>query len=466
MVKALNVAQPERFGRYRVLRRLGSGSFATVWLGHDDLLDTPVAIKVLAENWSHQLDIHHRFVEEARILRQADSEWLVRVHDIGTLPDERPYFVMTYADRGSVADRIAAGPLPMDEALRLLTEIGQGVTVLHRHGTIHRDIKPSNVLLQSSPVGERVLVADLGFAKSIDEASGFTASAGTPGYMSPEQSVVGGDIDVRADVYSLGAVAYELLTGRRPPRPPVRLPPSRIRPGLPPALDELIMSALSPNRADRPPDAATFTSRIRAIRMSPDLELAVPWWQRHRDAWLRFGVAAAAVLTLLTAATAATASPGVALVDVYDSSGEIHVLVPVPWARQMQISGWAPRELGMTGGYEPGLLVATDVAAWPDTGTAVSGVFAGLVNSHGQDARLDRMIDSVPCPDPPQRLPFTNTRWEGEVRQWQDCPEGGAFTAAALRHRALDRIIYLEIRQPHHQPEVVEQILAGARLTG
>ncbi|WP_133739438.1 serine/threonine-protein kinase [Actinorugispora endophytica] len=459
------MAQPERFGRYRVLRRLGSGSFATVWLGHDDLLDTPVAIKVLAENWSHQLDIHHRFVEEARILRQADSEWLVRVHDIGTLPDERPYFVMTYADRGSVADRIAAGPLPMDEALRLLTEIGQGVTVLHRHGTIHRDIKPSNVLLQSSPVGERVLVADLGFAKSIDEASGFTAAAGTPGYMSPEQSVVGGDIDVRADVYSLGAVAYELLTGRRPPRPPARVPPSRVRPGLPPALDELIMSALSPNRADRPPDAATFTSRIRAIRMSPDLEVAVPWWRRHRAAWTRIAVTTATALAVLSGSTAAAASPGVSLVDVYDSSGEIHVLVPLPWARQVQANGWSPRELGMVGGHEPGLLVATDVPSWPDPDAEVSGVFAGLLDSDERGPRLDGLVDSVPCAGTPQQRPFSDARWEGEVWQWLDCPEGGTFTAAALRHREHDRTLYLEIRQPDQQPEVVDRLLSGIRLT-
>lgn len=239
------MSQPEAFGRYRVIRRLGSGSFATVWLAQDDLLNYPVAIKVLAENWAHQMDIQHRFLEEARILRQTDSTWLVAVHDVDVLPDGRPYMVMTYADQGSVSDLVNRGQLPLDEALRLLTEIGQGITVLHNHGTIHRDIKPSNVLLQSSPVGQRVLVADLGFAKSIDEASGFTAAAGTPGYMSPEQSIPGGDLDVRSDVYSLGAVAYELITGRPPSRPPVRIAPGRIRPGLPPALDDLILSALS-----------------------------------------------------------------------------------------------------------------------------------------------------------------------------------------------------------------------------
>nr|WP_278459058.1 serine/threonine-protein kinase [Thermobifida fusca]PZN63730.1 MAG: serine/threonine protein kinase [Thermobifida fusca] len=462
------MAQPERFGRYRVLRRLGSGSFATVWLGHDDLLDTPVAIKVLAENWAHNLDIHQRFVEEARILRQADSEWLVRVHDIGTLPDDRPYFVMTYADRGSVADRIAQGPLPLDEALRLLTEIGQGVTVLHRHGTIHRDIKPSNVLLQSSPVGERVLVADLGFAKSIDGASGFTASAGTPGYMSPEQSVVGGDIDVRADVYSLGAVAYELVTGKRPPSPPVRVPPSRLRPGVPPALDELIMSALSPNRSDRPPDAATFTSRIREIRMSPDLELATPWWQRYRATWTRLVALVATAVAVLGVAPAASASPHLPMMEIYDASGELHVRVPTPWLRQMQLNGWSPRELGLPGGHEPGLLVATDLDAWSDARQSVSGLFAGLFVSDGQSPDLDRLISSGLCSGQPQRQRFTNAHWDGELWQWVDCSpdssEGDVFTAAVLQTRAQERTLYLEIRQTEHQPQTVAEILDGLRL--
>ena len=86
---------PDRFGRYRVVRRIGSGGFATVWLARDDVLDAPVAVKVLADNWAHRLDVRTRFEEEARILRRADSDRVVRVHDIGELPDGRPYCVMT-----------------------------------------------------------------------------------------------------------------------------------------------------------------------------------------------------------------------------------------------------------------------------------------------------------------------------------------------------------------------------------
>ncbi|MBB4929773.1 hypothetical protein F4561_000593 [Lipingzhangella halophila] len=457
------MTQPETFGRYRVVRHLGSGSFATVWLAHDDRLDTPVAVKVLAENWTHQLDVQERFLEEARILRQADSTWLVRVHDLDVLSDERPYMVMTYADQGSVADLVAKGPLPLDEALRLLTEIGQGVTVLHRHGTIHRDIKPSNVLLQSSPVGQRVLVADLGFAKSIDQASGFTAAAGTPGYMSPEQSAVGGDIDIRADVYSLGAVAYELVTGRRPPSPPIRVRPRQLRPGIPPALDELIMSSLAEDRDERPRDATIFTQRVRAIRMAPDLVSAVPWWLRHQPAWARACIGIVAALLLLAGFAPSAAQPNMSFTRVPDATGEISVNVPQAWARQVQASGWSPRELGQTGGQQPGLLVTTDVERWRDADSPPSGIFAGLLRGPSS-AQIDQIIDGAPCASPSVARQISSERWSGQMRQWNDCP--GSFTAAVLRPTDGSYTLYLEIRQHDYQPHIIEQIIDGARFEG
>lgn len=99
----------ERIGRYRLERRLGAGAFGTVWLAHDDELQAPVAVKVLADNWSHRLDVRERFLAEARMLRRAGSDRVVQVHDIGELPDGRPYFVMEYADGGTLADLLAAG---------------------------------------------------------------------------------------------------------------------------------------------------------------------------------------------------------------------------------------------------------------------------------------------------------------------------------------------------------------------
>ncbi|MYQ68943.1 MULTISPECIES: serine/threonine-protein kinase, partial [unclassified Streptomyces] len=210
----------ERIGRYRLGRRLGSGAFGTVWLAHDDDLDAPVAVKVLADNWSHRLDVRERFLTEARMLRKAGSDRVVQVYDIGELPDGRPYFVMEYADGGTLAELAEAGPLPVAEALRLTAGAARGAQALHAAGIVHRDIKPSNVLLRSSPGGApRVLLADLGLAKSLAQASGLTLAAGSAGYRPPEQAAPGAGIDARADVYALGAVGYRLVTGEVPGDP-------------------------------------------------------------------------------------------------------------------------------------------------------------------------------------------------------------------------------------------------------
>lgn len=111
------MAVPERMGRYEIREQIGSGGFATVWHGYDERLDNDVAVKVLAENWLQRLDVQDRFPQEARALRRTDSDRVARVYDIDTLGDGRPYFVMSYADRGTLADRLGAGDLPLDQAL-------------------------------------------------------------------------------------------------------------------------------------------------------------------------------------------------------------------------------------------------------------------------------------------------------------------------------------------------------------
>ncbi len=140
-----------RIGRYATRRVLGSGAFATVWLGRDDELDVPVAIKVLAENWTHNADVRARFVEEARILRRISDPRVVGVHDIGSLPDGRSYFVMDFADGGTVADLV--GGVDRRTALELAIEVGRAVQVLHDQQILHRDMKPSNMLLRRAKAG-------------------------------------------------------------------------------------------------------------------------------------------------------------------------------------------------------------------------------------------------------------------------------------------------------------------------
>lgn len=239
-----------------------------MWLGHDEALDAQVAIKVLSGSLIDDLDVRNRFLEEARILRRADSERLVRVHDIGELPDGRPYFVMSYADRGTLADRMRERPLPVNEALAYAEEIAYGVEVINSLGVIHRDLKPSNVLFQSTRNGrERLLIADLGLAKALAHASGaFTLPVGTPGYMSPEQARFGGGLDVRADVYGLGALTYHMVAGRPPGPPPVKKRPSELREEVPPALDEVILRALEVEREKRYPTAEAFAEALSTLR--------------------------------------------------------------------------------------------------------------------------------------------------------------------------------------------------------
>ncbi|MBA9003337.1 serine/threonine-protein kinase [Thermomonospora cellulosilytica] len=261
---------PSSVGRYRIERVLGSGAFAAVWLGHDDALEAPVAIKVLSGSLLDDLDVRNRFLEEARILRRADSERLVRVHDIGELPDGRPYFVMSYADRGTLADRMRQRPLDVPTALALAEEIARGVQVINRLGVIHRDLKPSNVLFQSTPDGgERLLIADLGLAKAIAHASGaFTLPVGTPGYMSPEQARFGGGLDVRADVYGLGALTYHMVTGKAPGPAPVKKRPSELRAELTPEFDQVILRAMEVDRERRYPTAEAFAEALASLRAS------------------------------------------------------------------------------------------------------------------------------------------------------------------------------------------------------
>lgn len=265
------MALPARLGRLQQVERLGVGGFATVWRYHDPELESDVAVKALAENWAQRLDVRERFLEEARILRRADSDHVVRVHDVGE-SDQTPWFAMTYADLGSLADVLERDALPpLATAVDMVRQAGAGLTVLHDHGVVHRDVKPQNLLLRSGgSAGDRVLVADLGVAKALLHASGLTQVVGTPSYMAPEQAS-GTGVDVRADVHALAAVTYQLLTGRlvrsgtlgelvHATLPPA---PSSVA-DLPVAVDDVLLRALEPDPDDRWADVASYVSALVA----------------------------------------------------------------------------------------------------------------------------------------------------------------------------------------------------------
>ncbi|MFI5714093.1 serine/threonine-protein kinase [Kribbella sp. NPDC051620] len=269
-------------GRYRLQSKIGAGAFATVWRGYDDDLDVDVAVKVLADNWASRADVRERFLSEARLMRRIASDRVVRVFDLGQLPDGRPYFVMDFVDGGSLAEVLSHGPLEPADALWWGADLARAVAALHEEGVVHRDITPANLLLRPSSGLEsgggthRIVLADLGLAKRAAEASGLTQAVGTPSYMAPEQGRGDGGFDERADVYAVGAVTYALMTGRPPfvassitdvlARDPDIDPPS-LRPLLHDSIgeiDEILARTLAYRVGDRWNRADTLAERLEA----------------------------------------------------------------------------------------------------------------------------------------------------------------------------------------------------------
>lgn len=440
-------------GRYRVDRRLGSGAFATVWLAEDDVLESWVAIKVLAENWSHHPDVRARFEQEAQILRRADSERLVRIHDFGELPDGRPYQVMTYAAGGTLAERLAAGPLPVHTALRTAAEIARATTDLHEAGVLHRDLKPSNVLYDIVRGTERVLVADLGLAKAIAHASGFTVVAGTPGYMAPEQSRPGGGIDVRADVHAIGAMAYQMLTGHAPQ---ANKAPSRLRPQISRQVDRVVLRALDAERDRRWPTAAAFAAALDEAAAG-----SAPPSRRYRHA-LRLAAPLIAAAVVLPAAGDGVAQAGPAgWVRVADDSGQLSVAVPAAWGAQFRGGGWDPATVGLPGSTQPGLLVGADLTAWADPASTVAGVFAGSSTAIAKSPEQLKLPAHEGCTRQPDRRVVLGGL-TGRVARWTGCAGTSVSYSEVTLSGTADSGIYLQIRQVD-RTDRTDQVLRGVR---
>lgn len=219
--------------RYELGPVIGTGAFATVYRGRDPRLNATVAVKVLADNWSADPSVRFRFGQEAALLRRVKSERrdapLVEVFDIDEGEDGRPYFVMTFADRGTLAERMTAGlAMPVSEVAPIVDALGAGMAALHGAGVIHRDLKPSNLLFVTAagtPNEEQMLIGDLGLAKDqLSSGSALTVAGGSPGYMAPEQTMGLATITPLADVFSASVIVLELLTGSREPEGLDRLP--------------------------------------------------------------------------------------------------------------------------------------------------------------------------------------------------------------------------------------------------
>jgi tRNA A-37 threonylcarbamoyl transferase component Bud32 len=204
---------------YTIEGEIGRGGMGVVYRARDERLQRRVAIKVLPPELAFQQDIRERFTREAQTAARLSHPHIVPIHTVGE-GQGLVYFVMGYVDGESVAARIRRrGPLPVEEVRRIMKETADALSAAHGLSVIHRDIKPDNILLEGTR--GRVMVTDFGIAKALSSTSGATLTGvgvaiGTPAFMSPEQAAGERDIDGRSDLYSLGIVTYQMLTGALP----------------------------------------------------------------------------------------------------------------------------------------------------------------------------------------------------------------------------------------------------------
>lgn len=444
---------PSRIGRYAVRRRIGSGGFATVWLAYDEQLDSPVAVKVLAENWTEDVAVRQRFLEEGRFLRKVESPYVVSVYDAGELDDGRPYLVMSYADQGTLADRLEVEGLTPAQAMEVVRQVGAGLQALHERGVLHRDVKPANVLFRTvedsgSSTTVRAMVADLGLGKALDMSSRLTMIAGTPTFVAPEQAQ-GEPLDPRADQYSLAALTFLLLSGHAPYRhaslsaaaSPTAPPPMSTegRP-VPEAVEAVVRRGLAVDREDRWPDVAAYVAALEAalgedvagaapaawLPLDPNLTqpgarptpmssydpLPAPVAPRRSRGRVVAGVAAgAAVLVAAAAGGYLLQQRGEADATLSDRTGQLYVTVPGDWERTVAPRGWRPPTAD---GEYPAISVGTSDGWAEDEGA--EGVFVGIlpgtelpdpVPQHPECARAGEPVNATVEGDASRTVTFT-----------------------------------------------------------
>jgi eukaryotic-like serine/threonine-protein kinase len=263
-------------GRYRLLELLGEGGMAHVFRAHDELLDRAVAVKVLRAGFGADRDFVARFRQEARSVASLHHPNIATVYDTGT--DGVDYIVMQLVDGEDLERMIRRlGRIPVHTAARIVVDVSRALQAAHERGIIHRDVKPANILVDRD--GE-VRVVDFGIARAANAIGVTTAGMmlGSVHYVSPEQ-VHGEEVTAASDVFSLGVVLYEAITGQRPfdgPTPAsialerlhVRpAPPSSVQRDLPPGLDPLVMRALERDPAARYPSAGDFGAALEAWRI-------------------------------------------------------------------------------------------------------------------------------------------------------------------------------------------------------
>src|SRR5512143_712111 len=200
---------------YEITEEIGSGGMATVYRAYQPSMDRYVAVKVIRSSILHDPALRERFQREARLIARLEHPHLLPVYDFDS-EHEPPYIVMRYLEGGTLKQVQQRGGVPRDELLYILQQLAGALDYAHRQGVVHRDLKPSNVMIDREG---NAFLTDFGIARSAGAGSDITHTGlliGTPGYMAPEQARGDGQVDQAADIYALGVMAFELLTGHSP----------------------------------------------------------------------------------------------------------------------------------------------------------------------------------------------------------------------------------------------------------
>jgi serine/threonine protein kinase len=272
--------------RYLLVRQLSEGGFGTVHLARDQQMHgREVVVKIQTNQKVDDPWFERKFDEEVRALSMIDHPGIVVAMDSGRTPDGKPFLVMQYVDGVTLRAVMDPEGMPLDRAAGILKQVGHALAAAHEKGIWHRDLKPENLMLQSSAHGgERVRLIDFGIATVADIRSKYQTStrvAGSVQYMAPEQSL--GQPSAQTDIYAMGLIAYEMVTGRRPfmaenavqlaalQRSPVRVRPSDLRPTLPAQAERLILQSLEYEPAKRPRNAREFGDQLHDAMLSAEV---------------------------------------------------------------------------------------------------------------------------------------------------------------------------------------------------
>lgn len=287
----LDYMQAQKFSRYQIRKELGRGGMATVYLAFDPLFEREVALKLLKPDLLDDAQVRERFERETKIIAKLEHPAIVPVHDVGK-DNDRLFYVMRYMTGGSLSDRMTK-PLSLEESMRIIQRIAAALDYAHSKGVIHRDLKPGNILFDDDG---NAFISDFGVAKLASGQTRLTSSGiiGTPSYMSPEQAV-GEQVDSRSDIYSLGVILFEMLSGKLPyeATTPLAMVVKHttepiphildINPNLPSGIESVLEKAMAKNRGLRYATASEMIADLAKLfpnGVPQDAEYTIPVTRR------------------------------------------------------------------------------------------------------------------------------------------------------------------------------------------